>query len=160
MIDVLIAILNLVYLLILYFLICPFLFSLLWFDGFLSYYVCVLFLVFMNLLYVSDLWLPCFSSVLTPSCIHLLQTGNNIGSNIFWGKNVHFLTLLPYILWFWGPPLHLHVYPFTVQYSYQLYINKKVEKKNSYQIFIFSYPGVSKRLLTWFFSKQIKTLIF
>ena len=47
-----IAILNLVCLLILYFLICPFLFSLLWFDDFLLYCVCVLFLVFMNLLYV------------------------------------------------------------------------------------------------------------
>ena len=37
---------------------------------------------------------------------------------------------------------------------------KSWKKKNSYQIFIFSYLEVSKRLLTWLFSKQIRTLIF
>ena len=45
------------------------------------------------------------------------------------GGNLHFLTPLPHTLWFWGPLLHLHVYAFTVQYSYQLYLTKKLEKK-------------------------------
>ena len=51
------------------FLLClsgSFLFILLWFDDFLSYYIYVLFcLVFVSLLYVFDLWLLCFSNMLT-----------------------------------------------------------------------------------------------
>ena len=54
---------NLVFLVDFLFLLFPFFFVCVWFNDFLLFYVCVLFFVgFVNLLYVSDLWLPCFSS--------------------------------------------------------------------------------------------------
>ena len=64
------AILNFVFQLILCFFFVPFSF---WLDDFLLFYDCVLcFLVFVNVLFGFGLWLPCFSSMLTPSYICLL----------------------------------------------------------------------------------------
>ena len=61
---------------------CSFLSYFLWLDDFLLSYACVL-CFFVSLLYAFDLWLPCFSSILTPSYIYLLQTDSHIGSNTF-----------------------------------------------------------------------------
>ena len=48
-------------------------FVLLWLDDFLLFYVSVLFfLVYVNVVFGFDLWLPRFSSMLTPSYICLL----------------------------------------------------------------------------------------
>ena len=67
---VIIDILNLIFQLILCFSFVPFFF---WLDEFLLFYTCVLFfLVFVNVLFGFDSWLPCFSCMLTPSYICLL----------------------------------------------------------------------------------------
>ena len=66
---VFISILNLVFHLILCF---PFLFFFRW-DGFHLFYAWVLFFsVFVNVIFILDLWLPCFLNMLTPSYICLL----------------------------------------------------------------------------------------
>ena len=65
------GILKLVFQLILCFSFVPFFLSL---DDFLLFYACVLFfLVFVNVIFVFDLWFPCFSSMLTPSYICLFS---------------------------------------------------------------------------------------
>ena len=79
-----IAILNLVFQLILCFSFVPFFFFRL--DDFLLFYACVCFLVFVNVFFGFDLWLPCFSSMFTSSYICVLWTDCHIGSNTFLKK--------------------------------------------------------------------------
>ena len=87
-----------------------FLFLFLQLDNFLLFYACVLFFIFVNLLLYFDLWLPCFSSLLTPSYICLLWWSYRLKNILKNKKNLYFLTTP--ILYFWCPLLHLHVYHF------------------------------------------------
>ena len=90
-----------------------------WLDGFI---LCLysLFVVFVNALFGFDLWLPCFSSMLTPSYICLLQPDSHIVSNTFLKKRVQiFLLSFPTFYDFEVLFKHLHVYPFAVPCVYR-----------------------------------------
>ena len=94
---VFIAILNLVFQLIVCFSFVPLFF---WLDDFLLFYACVLFfLVFVNVMFGFDLWLPCFLSTLSPSYICLLQPDSHI-IKIIKGYIFLFFSFLFLIGWF------------------------------------------------------------
>ena len=77
------------------FLLCFFLFLFLQLDNFLLFYACVLFFIFVNLLLYFDLWLPCFSSLLTSSYICLLWWSYRL-KNIVKNKKNYIFLLLPF----------------------------------------------------------------
>ena len=58
---------------------------------------------FVNGMFVFDLWLPCFFSMLTPSYICMLYPDSHVGANtsLKWKKNLYFLTFLSHFVWFW-----------------------------------------------------------
>ena len=84
---VFIAILNFIFPLVLYLFFVPFFFFLFSFCGLMIFscitlmfsYFCFLWIYFVFLI----LWLPCFSSILTPSYVYLPYTGSHIISNTF-----------------------------------------------------------------------------
>ena len=83
-----------------------------------SFYAYVFFLAFVNLLSFSDLWLYCFSM-----CQPLpIYTQFRLLKYILKQTNkwITLSTVLPHILWFCYPILHLLVYPFTVPCVYHL----------------------------------------
>ena len=101
-----------------------------------------LLLVFVNVLFGFDLWLPCFPSVLTLSYICLLYPDSHIDSNIFLKKNEsrfsyfppqHFMTLK-----------HLFVFPFAVPCVYCHFYNS-----------FFFFPFISVYWLTEVISFQL-----
>ena len=67
----------------------------------------------MSSLYVSDLWLPCFSSMLMPSHIYLEYTDGHLGLNTFFKKKKNYTFLLS-SLTFYDFDVFFYIFMFIV----------------------------------------------